>query len=68
MEQLTQMELKKIKNQMNIIALALKKCKNYQQQVQDTELNNIFQEAEQAHQNQLQTLLNQLRNFNGQEH
>ncbi|GAB6138251.1 hypothetical protein [Halanaerobaculum tunisiense] len=67
MDQLTQGELKEIKDQMSTTALAMKKYQIYQQETQDSELKQIFQEGEQLHHNQLQTLLDQLRNFNGQE-
>lgn len=68
MEQLTQKELMNIKSQMDNNSLAIKKYQIYQSQVQDEELKNIFKEGEKLSQNHLQTLLNQLRDFNGKEH
>jgi transcriptional regulator CtsR len=68
MEQLTQMELMHIQSLMDMSALSAKKCNIYQLQAQDDELKQIFNEAEQIHQNHLQILLDQLRQFNGKKH
>jgi succinate dehydrogenase flavin-adding protein (antitoxin of CptAB toxin-antitoxin module) len=68
MEQLTQMELMHIQSLMDMSSLSAKKCNIYQLQAQDDELKQIFNEAEQIHQNHLQILLDQLRQFNGKKH
>ncbi|PRX30983.1 hypothetical protein BX659_10615 [Orenia metallireducens] len=68
MEQLTQMELIQLQSHLDSTALAMKKCQVYQEQAQAEELKSIFQDAAQVYEEHLQTLLNQLREFNGKKH
>jgi hypothetical protein len=65
MDQLIQKELQDIQSHMAASELYVKKCNLYETWAKDDELKRWMNEGAEVHQNQIQVLLNQLRQNNG---
>jgi hypothetical protein len=59
------MEFLQVRELLSTEALAVKKCKLYANDAGDEQLRNIFREAAQVHERNLDALLNQVRNHQG---
>jgi arsenate reductase-like glutaredoxin family protein len=68
MNQLTQKELQDIQSNLELSALQVKKCNIYANQVQDSELQKWMNDGVSTYQTHIQTLTQQLRQFNGKQH
>jgi hypothetical protein len=66
-EQLTQMELLQIHELLGAEELTLKKCQVYSDQIKDDELQPYIQETISLHKQNIQELLNMVREHNGKE-